>query len=144
MTSEDYALARSLAQSALRRARGRAPGRSSELAAVKREIRGLISDALAGKTERGAHVVAGRLYDVLLRALKAKRRARKREELEERIAGLVQRVPELEAPVSPEPRETPQAAAAEEPEGKDAPTPSAATQQATEPRSWWRRWFGFE
>ena len=92
MTSEDYALARSLAQSALRRARGRAPGRSSELAAVKREIRGLISDALAGKTERGAHGVAGRLYDALLRALKAKRRVRKREELEERIVGLEARL----------------------------------------------------
>ena len=92
MTSEDYALARSLAQSALRRARGRTLGRSSELAAVKREIKGLLSDALAGKTERGAHVVAGQLYNTLLRALKAKRRVRKREELEKRIAGLEARL----------------------------------------------------
>ncbi len=53
------------------------------------------------------------------------------------IAGLVERVPALEAP-----RESPQTVS-EGPEGTDTPGAGAAPQEAAEPRSsWWRRWFG--
>jgi hypothetical protein len=59
------------------------------------------------------------------------------------IAGLVERVPELEAP--PEPRRSPESAAAQ-PGGEPQP-PAAGAQEGesgTEaPRSWWRRFFGF-
>jgi hypothetical protein len=50
------------------------------------------------------------------------------------IAGLVQRVPELEAP--PEPRDAPETAS--ENEGKDQARPEG---QGQEKRSWWRRLF---
>ena len=59
-----------------------------------------------------------------------------------RIAyALAQHVPELEA--SPTPRETPQAPAADNGGVGGRPTTEGA-QEAAQPRSWWRRWFGFE
>ena len=57
------------------------------------------------------------------------------------LAAALERVPQLEAPASPESRDAPQAAA-EEPESMDTPSTSAAPQEAPERRSWWRRWFG--
>jgi len=65
------------------------------------------------------------------------------------IAGLIQRVPELEPPPgtpSPEPHgpET----VTEEPEGTEAPTGrgerETGVQRRRAERSWWRRFFGFE
>ncbi len=59
------------------------------------------------------------------------------------IAGLVQRIPELEAPpASPEEAErVAQSAGGVEDPGKDA-EPEATTSQGSQRRSWWRRWFG--
>ncbi len=63
------------------------------------------------------------------------------------IAGLVQRIPELEA--APEPRDEPETVA-ESSRRTDAPEEPTEAQEAawepegTERRSWWRRWFGFE
>ena len=58
------------------------------------------------------------------------------------IAGLVQRVPELEAPAAQEPREAPQLVA-EEPEGAEPRPATEEAQEDAQPRSsWWRRWFG--
>ena len=55
------------------------------------------------------------------------------------IAGLVQRVPELEAP--PTPREAPQTTA--EDAGGVEPRPATeGAQEGSERRPWWRRWFG--
>ncbi len=53
------------------------------------------------------------------------------------IAGLVQRVPELEA--AQEPRESPHTAA-EDAGGVEDPF----AEEVRPERSWWRRWFGFE
>ena len=51
---------------------------------------------------------------------------------------LVQRVPELEAPASPEPRESP-----ESPGPSVAPTDDAGEgQESGSERPWWRRMFG--
>ncbi len=59
------------------------------------------------------------------------------------IAGLIQRVPELETPrASPEPH-GPQTAP-EEPEGTDTPTGRGGAETGAQRRSWWRRFFGFE
>jgi hypothetical protein len=53
------------------------------------------------------------------------------------IAGLVQRVPELEAPRNG--HET----ATAEPDREEEHRPATdGAQEAAEPRSWWRRWFG--
>jgi hypothetical protein len=55
------------------------------------------------------------------------------------IAGLVQRVPEIESTETPGGPET----AAGEP-GEGDPDRGEGPQEATEHRSWWRRFFGFE
>jgi hypothetical protein len=62
------------------------------------------------------------------------------------IMQITQRIPELppSPPPAPAPREAPQTGA-EEPEGVvNTPSTSTAPQEGSEPRSWWRRWFGFE
>jgi hypothetical protein len=95
-----------------------------------------------------------RLLDevTFLRAELAERNAalRRREELhgeeirrrDHIIAGLVERVPAIEAPAaSPEARDAPQAAT-EGPEGTHTPTTNGAPQEAAERRSWWRWWLG--
>jgi hypothetical protein len=53
------------------------------------------------------------------------------------IAGLVQRVPELEAP-----RNGHETATAEPDGGGEHRPGTDGAQEAPEPRSWWRRWFG--
>jgi hypothetical protein len=60
------------------------------------------------------------------------------------IAGLVQRVPELEAPATPEPPQDAPQTGADVPEGSEPRPASEDAQEAPEPHSWWRRWFGFE
>ncbi len=58
------------------------------------------------------------------------------------IAGLVERLPALEAPASPrEPRDAPQAPA-EGSEGSEPRPANAGAQEGAERRSWWRRMFG--
>jgi hypothetical protein len=56
------------------------------------------------------------------------------------IAALTQRIPEIEAPASPEERESPETAK----EGSKAREPHSATVEAQEgvQRPWWRRMFG--
>ena len=57
------------------------------------------------------------------------------------IMTLAQRVPELQA--AQEPREAPQTTA--EDAGGVEPRPATeGAQDPSQPRSWWRRWFGFE
>ncbi len=54
------------------------------------------------------------------------------------LAAALERVPQLEAPASPEPREAPQGTA-EESEGSEPHPPTGGAQEAPERRSWWRR-----
>ncbi len=57
------------------------------------------------------------------------------------IAGLVERIPELEAPAPPEARESPERSAPP----PDTPEPRSATEEQEKPTSrpsWWRRFFG--
>jgi hypothetical protein len=57
------------------------------------------------------------------------------------IAGLVERIPAIEAPASPEATESP-SEATEQP-GRVGPQPAVGgEQEPAEPRSWWRRVFG--
>ena len=58
-------------------------------------------------------------------------------ELRRIVAGLVQRIPELEAPR--EPRDAPETVVGKA-EGHEGPF----TEEPRPERSWWRRWFGFE
>jgi hypothetical protein len=76
---------------------------------------------------------------VLREQLEAEREASA--ELRRIVAGLVQRVPELEA--APEPQESPKSAGAA-PETPDTAEPRSTTEEQQEPtsRPWWRRMFG--
>src|SRR5215204_5587419 len=86
-------------------------------------------DTTNERTEQSELVQTLREYNASLeRQLNAEREASA--ELRRIVAGLVQRIPELEAP--PEPRESPETAT--ETERVDSPTPE-------EQRPWWRRWF---
>jgi hypothetical protein len=59
------------------------------------------------------------------------------------IAALTQRIPELEAPASPEPSGSPsEATATQEPERVEPRSSTKGAQEGAEPRSWWRRLFG--
>jgi hypothetical protein len=80
------------------------------------------------------------LVEVLKAQLEAEREANR--ENRRIIAGLIQRVPELEPPRDePHGPET----VAEEPEGTDTQTGQVDRETASSrPRSWWRRFFGFE
>ncbi len=63
-------------------------------------------------------------------------------ELRRIVAGLVQRVPELETPRNGHETATDDAGRAD---GRAEPRPAnGGEQEGSEPRSWWRRWFGFE
>jgi hypothetical protein len=54
------------------------------------------------------------------------------------IAVLTQRIPELEAPASPEPRESPEMASEAAPDTSWTPEPETPTERVP----WWRRMFG--
>ena len=87
-------------------------------------------DTANERTEQTELVQTLREYNAALeRQLNAERESSA--ELRRIVAGLVQRIPELEAPS--EPRESPETAT--ETERVDSPTPE-------EQRPWWRRWFG--
>ena len=67
-----------------RKQRGRRGGKArgaSELSAVKREIRTVVSDVLAGRVERGVGVVVFQGYNTLLKAVEVDRRIREEEQL---------------------------------------------------------------
>jgi len=85
------------------------------------------NDTTNERTEQSELVQTLREYNASLeRQLNAEREASA--ELRRIVAGLVQRVPELEAPS--EPRESPETAT----EGETEPQPERVP--------WWRRWFG--
>jgi excisionase family DNA binding protein len=68
---------------------------------------------------------------------------RRDEELREHrrlLAGLIERVPELEAAAPQEPSEAPQTVE-EEPESAETRSDAAGAQEGAQ-RPWWRRWFG--
>jgi excisionase family DNA binding protein len=86
-------------------------------------------DTTNERTEQSELVQTLREYNATLeRQLNAEREASA--ELRRIVAGLVQRIPELEAP--PEPRESPET----------APKSSAGDQEEGTQRPWWRRLFG--
>jgi len=58
------------------------------------------------------------------------------------IAALTQRIPELEAPAPSEPPEGPETAAEGGGQVREPQPPVEGAQEASEPRSWWRRVFG--
>jgi len=57
------------------------------------------------------------------------------------IAALTQRIPEIEAPASPEPRESPQTVD-EASEGREPRSYASGAQEGVQRRSWWRRIIG--
>jgi hypothetical protein len=57
------------------------------------------------------------------------------------IAALTQRIPELEAPASPEPPGASESVF-EEPEKAEPRSAAGGAQEGAQPRSWWARWFG--
>jgi hypothetical protein len=65
-------------------------GRSgaSELAGIKRDIRGVLDGVLDGRIDRGAGSCAAQLLNVLLRAVELERKVRVTDELEERLQEL--------------------------------------------------------
>jgi excisionase family DNA binding protein len=92
-----------------------------------------VADATHDRTEELIDALRDQVRD-LRNQLEAERQGHA--EARRIIAALVQRVPELEAPR--EPREQPETAA----EGEGAARVPGEAQEATEPRSWWRRVFG--
>ncbi len=86
------------------------------------------------------------LIAVLREQLAEEREARRRADtiiaqLTQANATLAARIPELEAPASPEPQESPESTS----EASDTPTPRSTTEGPQEPtsrRPWWRRMFG--
>ena len=90
-------------------------------------------DTTNERTEQSELVQTLREYNATLeRQLNAEREASA--ELRRIVAGLVQRIPELEAPS--EPRESPETAT----EGEDEQHSGGVQEGAQRP--WWRRWFG--
>jgi hypothetical protein len=88
-----------------------------------------VTDPSANTHDSGVTEALLRTYEDQIQFLRA--------ELERKDAillSLTQRIPELEAPASPEPRESPETAS-EEQERVETP-------EESQPRSWWRRMFG--
>jgi hypothetical protein len=79
-----------------RRRNARKAGRSggngragtSELAGIKRDIRGVLDGVLDGRIDRGAGACAAQLLNVLLRAVELERKIREADELEGRLRDL--------------------------------------------------------
>jgi hypothetical protein len=68
---------------------GKARG-ASELSAVKREIRSVVTDVLEGRVERGIGAVVFQGFNTLLKAVEVERKIKETEELEDRIERLEQ------------------------------------------------------
>lgn len=73
------------------KAGGNGRGGVSELRQIKGELRGVISDVLSGRVQRGAGSVAFQGYNCLLRACELERKVRELEEFEERLNELESR-----------------------------------------------------
>jgi hypothetical protein len=98
----------------------------------------------AGQDEGSASAssVSGDPRDELIATLKEQLEAERNAHAETRRIAytLAQRIPELEAPASPEPRESPQTASEE---SYSTHTPPDQHHPVERP-SWWRKFFGFE
>jgi hypothetical protein len=68
---------------------GKARG-ASELSEIKRRLRGLAEDVIAGRVDRGNAAVAGQLLGTYIRAVSTEIKVREVEEFEERIRALEQ------------------------------------------------------
>jgi hypothetical protein len=108
-------------------------------------------DGYDGGSDSGYDKRVGRGYDELLAEVRDRVQSLEKQLDEEKeanrenrriIAGLVQRVPELEPAreAPPEPRESPETAS-EEPHNTHAPPEQ---QEPSQRRSWWRAFFGLE
>jgi hypothetical protein len=92
-------------------------------------------DTTNERTEQSELIQTLREYNSSLeRQLNAERESSA--ELRRIVAGLVQRIPELEAPS--EPRESPETPS----EGRPSATGPPEAEEPTESRPWWRRMFG--
>ena len=96
--------------------------RGSELVDELRDQVGYLRDVIATRDEEI------RRRDVII------------SQLTQANAALAQRIPEIEAPASPEPRESP-SEATEQP-GRGEPQPAEEVAQEPAQRPWWRRLFG--
>jgi hypothetical protein len=61
---------------------------TSELSDLKKKIRDLPADVLAGKADRGRAAVANQLYNTLVRAIEQERKIRETGELAERLEAM--------------------------------------------------------
>ncbi len=104
------------------------------------EVSGEPSEDPSGEASGVDPVQMLREHNQMLREQLAEAHAANREN-RRIIAGLIQRVPELEPP-----REEPHASetVAGTSEGTGAPTDRSGRETGTQRRSWWRRFFGFE
>jgi excisionase family DNA binding protein len=93
-------------------------------------------------TDQGGDRVSEDRTAELIATLREQLQAERQAHAEARriIAGLVERIPAIEAPASPEPRESPETA--EEQQGRDAPHSATVGAQEGVQRPWWRRVFG--
>jgi len=66
---------------------GRAKG-NSELSDLKKQLRGLASDVLAGNVDRGAAAVVNQILNTVIRAIEQERKMRELEELAARLEAL--------------------------------------------------------
>jgi len=97
-------------------------------------------DTANERTEQSEVIETLRAYNTSLeRQLNAEREASA--ELRRIIAALTQRIPELEAPRSPEPPQAP-TEATEQPGRVESQSSVEGAQEPVEQRSWWRRVFG--
>jgi hypothetical protein len=74
-----------------RRQRARRGGKargSTEVSAIKRELRAVIADVLSGQTKSGVGAVAFQGFNALLRACEVERKQREQEEILERLEQL--------------------------------------------------------
>lgn len=67
---------------------GNGRGGLSEIADVKRHVRGVISGTLSGRIDKGVAAVAFQGFNTLLKAVEQERRTRELEELEARLVEL--------------------------------------------------------
>src|SRR5215208_8353329 len=91
---KEYCFSHDEARSEERAAIAAKGGRSrlgGDLSAIKKDLRQLADDVLAGKQDKGTAAVAAQIFGVLVRANLAELKSREVEELERRIVELEQR-----------------------------------------------------
>lgn len=67
---------------------GRSKGSGGELSDIKRQLKGLASDVLESRVERGSAAVVNQILNTLIRAIEQERKMRELEELEGRLEAL--------------------------------------------------------